>query len=355
MNELRKKYPSITILGSGIMGLLTAWKLMREGAGVTIIDQDAGHSRSATSFYAGGMLSPVSELEKADHIIHSLGMRSIELWQEILDDLGAPELLERRGSLIVAHERDMPLLKRFAEKIRAAGFSDEIASLGADEIAALEPALKNRFSFGYFIEKEAHLSPRDILALLRSKLVERGATFITGQQLAWQESGFKMDHHADMTIDCRGIGAQDRFSDLRGVKGEMVIVKTADISLSRPVRMIHPRYPLYIVPRAGREFMVGATEIETGDMDAVKVRSALELLSALYAVHPGFGEADILELGTHLRPAFSDNAPRILHEGNQMAINGLYRHGYLISPALAYDASDILAGDGKTQEDNQVA
>ena len=105
-------------------------------------------------------------------------------------------------------------------------------------------------------------------------------------------------------IDCRGLSARDKFPDLRGVKGEMVIVETDEIVLSRPVRLIHPRWPLYVIPRANNQFMIGATAIERED-DGVSVRSALELLSAAYAVHPAFGEARIVEIGSGLAPGIS--------------------------------------------------
>jgi glycine oxidase len=65
------------------------------------------------------------------------------------------------------------------------------------------------------------------------------------------------------------------------------------------------------------------------------VRSALELLGASYAVHPAFAEARILEFGSGLRPAFPDNLPRITVRNGTVAVNGLYRHGFLIAPALA--------------------
>ena len=70
-----------------------------------------------------------------------------------------------------------------------------------------------------------------------------------------------------IVIDCRGLGARDdRFPELRGVKGEMIIVETiGDRTVARPVRLIHPRWPLYIIPRANRQFMIGATSIEAED------------------------------------------------------------------------------------------
>jgi glycine oxidase len=137
-----------------------------------------------------------------------------------------------------------------------------------------------------------------------------------------------------LAIDCRGFAARDKFPDLRGVKGEMVIVETDEIALARPVRLMHPRWPLYIIPRENHRFMIGATSIERED-DGVSVRSALELLSAAYAVHPAFGEARIVEIGAGLRPAFPDNLPRIAIDKNRIAVNGLFRHGFLLAPALA--------------------
>ena len=65
------------------------------------------------------------------------------------------------------------------------------------------------------------------------------------------------------------------------------------------------------------------------------MRSALELLGAAYAVHPAFAEARIIEFGSGLRPAFPDNLPRISIEQERISVNGLYRHGFLLAPALA--------------------
>ena len=80
--------------------------------------------------------------------------------------------------------------------------------------------------------------------------------------------------------------------------------------------------------------MIGASTLETED-SGMSVRSALELLSAAYAVHPAFAEARIVEFDSGLRPAFPDNLPRVTIEGSRISVNGLYRHGFLIAPALA--------------------
>ena len=146
-------------------------------------------------------------------------------------------------------------------------------------------------------------------------------------------------------IDCTGLAARKYLPDLRGVKGEMLVLRTNDVSLSRPVRLLHPRFPLYVVPRGEGIFMVGATMIESDDATRITARSMLELLSAAYALHPAFGEAEIIEIGTQARPAFPDNLPRIRRIGGTLYLNGLFRHGFLLAPALARRAAGVLLDD----------
>jgi len=163
----------------------------------------------------------------------------------------------------------------------------------------------------------------------------------------------------DWVFDARGLGAREHFKDLRGVRGELVWVEANDIDIKRPTRLMHPRYKIYIVPRGNgcegidldyckdcklsqttgyKRYIVGATEIESDDTSDISVRSTMELLSALYTVHPSFGEARVVNSETNCRPAFDDNLPRIENVSGLTRINGLYRHGYLLSPAIVQQA-----------------
>jgi glycine oxidase len=83
--------------------------------------------------------------------------------------------------------------------------------------------------------------------------------------------------------------------------------------------------------------------IESDDDGPATVRSALELLGSAYALHPAFGEAQILDLGAGVRPAFADNVPKIVVRGRTIHVNGLYRHGFLLAPVLAELVADYLA------------
>ena len=130
---------------------------------------------------------------------------------------------------------------------------------------------------------------------------------------------------------------------MRGVKGETLIVHNPEFKLSRAVRLMHPRYPLYIVPRGQGVFMIGATQIESAD-ETVSLRSGLELMSALYSLHPSFVDARILEMKAGIRPAYPDNLPRITPDGNTIRCNGLFRHGFLLAPVMAQCVADHIAG-----------
>ncbi|WP_292399546.1 FAD-dependent oxidoreductase, partial [Mesorhizobium sp.] len=202
-----------------------------------------------------------------------------------------------------------------------------------DEIVLLEPDLAGRFRRGLLFPDEAHLDPRQAMAALHDRLAAMGVEFHFGADVS-AVSGF------DRQIECTGMTAGD--DRLRGVRGEMLILNTPDVSLSRPVRLLHPRFPLYTVPRTDHRFMVGATMIESQSVGPVTARSMMELLGAAYALHPAFGDAEIVETGVGVRPAFPDNLPRVETNGEIIAINGLYRHGFLLAPAMARQAADLV-------------
>jgi glycine oxidase len=261
------------------------------------------------------MLAPWCEAETSEPVIGRLGLRSLKMWRELLPNT------EFNGSLVVAHARDRSDFERFAR------LTSEYRRLDAAALSELEPSLEGRFRDALFYPDEGHVEPRRVLPELHARIVQAGGKI-----------KFNSDPDAGdldgIVIDCRGLAARDTESELRGVKGEMIVVETPEVELSRPVRLIHPRFPLYVIPRGDGRFMLGATSIESEDT-GVSVRSALELLGAAYAVHPAFGEARIVEFGSGLRPAYPDNLPRISIGRQRITVNGLYRHGFLLAPALA--------------------
>ena len=78
----------------------------------------------------------------------------------------------------------------------------------------------------------------------------------------------------------------------------------------------------------------------------------MELLSAAYTVHSGFAESRILETLTQCRPTLKNNLPAIrMTETGVMAINGLYRHGFMIAPAIVDCAIELLENRDSQQID----
>lgn len=314
----------VTIIGAGVAGLAIARNLVDRGAQVTVIDRADSPGPKACSWWAGGMLAPYCEGESAEEPVVRLGQEAAIWWSNHTGTV------HQNGSLVVSPTRDLADLKRFARR------TDHFSEVDRDQIAVLEPDLGGRFNQGLFFETEAHLSPREALLGLRKGLVASGVEFVLDDADPTDSA------RQGLTVDCRGFAARDALADLRGVKGEMAILSCPDVTLSRPVRLLHPRVPIYMVPRGDGVFMLGATMIESSASSHATVRSLLELLSAAYALNPAFGEAEVLEIGVDSRPAFPDNLPRIQRDGNLIRVNGLYRHGFLLAPALARMVTELI-------------
>jgi len=313
----------VTVIGAGVAGLCCALELAERGASVELLEREE-QLGAGCSWYAGGMLAPWCECENSGPLIAELGCEGLQWWRRRFAGT------QLAGTLLVAHGRDAAELTQFARR------TSRFERLDAGRIAALEPELAGRFEHGLYFAEEGHLDPRTALAALAARLDSIGVPIRYGVQ------GRDDMLPARLALDCTGLAASTRLTELRGVRGEMVLLRSRDVSLNRPVRLLHPRLPVYVVPRGESLFMVGATMIESDAGGPASARSLLELLSAAYALHPAFGEAQIVEIGVGVRPAFPDNLPRLRREGGTLYLNGLYRHGFLLAPALARRAAEAL-------------
>ncbi|MFD0986400.1 FAD-dependent oxidoreductase [Methyloligella solikamskensis] len=321
---------TIAIRGAGITGLWQALMLARKGYDVTVYERSEAPFADTASRYAAAMLAPRCEEESAEAFVRDLGLRSIALWQE-----SYPGTIVN-GSLVLTLPRDRPLLERFSR------MTSQHERIGRERIEELEPGLADRFEMALFFEDEAHFPPEAAMAWAQKAAEEAGARFVLGTE--------EYDKTADLVIDCRGLGARADLPELRGVRGERIIVRSEEIALSRPIRLLHPRQPLYVVPRGNHEYMLGATALESDEGGRISVRSTLDLLGAAYALDPRFGEAEIVAQGAGVRPAFPDNRPRIIVSPRYIYVNGLFRHGFLLAPALAELVANYLE-DGTREED----
>jgi len=357
----------IGIAGAGVLGRLLAWWLARDGHTVTVFDPADGplppvqgrvapaHGRPhAAAFTAAGMLSPLAELDGAEPAVARLGWRSLPLWRAIgqrLREGGAPELVRTEGSLLLAHGSDRGSAQRTLARLSAVTDVPAPQPLDAATLRELEPALSGQL-LAWLLPGEGQLLPRETLLALAEQaggvrwhwnaLVDE----VDPGRLRLADGG---DHAVDLAIDTRGLGARPQMP-LRGVRGEVVWLHAPGVRLHRPVRLLHPRHRVYLVPRPGERIVIGASEIESEDRSPVSLRSALELMSAAHSVLPELAEARIDHLETNLRPARADHLPCVEHTPGLLRINGLFRHGWMIAPALVEDAlaASGLATQGKS-------
>lgn len=343
----------IGIAGAGVLGRLLAWQLGRAGHQVCVVDpapgpQAPGISQGTPSsalrpagFTAAGMLSPLAELDHADGRIAALGWRSIPLWADITAALPAdPPLMRRQGSLLLAHRSDLGNAQRTLARLQAAAGPQAAQPLDGAALHALEPALAQGLH-AWWLPGEGQVMPRELLQAL--------AEHASGVQWHWgrrvnqvQPGALTLDDGStldcDLAVDVRGLGARGSGLQLRGVRGEILWLHAPGVPLQRPLRLLHPRHRIYLVPRPGDVVVVGASEIESEDRSPISLRTAVELMSAAHSVLPELAEARLLHHDTHLRPATPDHLPHLQHRDGLLQINGLFRHGWLIAPALVQDA-----------------
>ena len=351
--------PTIAIIGAGLMGRLIALSLNRQGYQVTLFDKDHKNGQASAAYAAAGLLTPLGEAMHSPANIVAMGFASLSLWPTLLQSLSGYNFYQQTGSLVVSHEQDIGDYHRLKRFLANNYSQHQQQQLNRQQLSALEPELARRFSQALYLPEEGQIGNRKLLVALQKQLLDEGidwlcqtevteimpSTAAKKSKITFQsENNKKVTQSFDLIIDCRGVGAKTssntgsekhaELDDLRAVRGELFQLFAPDVNISRPVRLMHPRYQLYIAPKGKGHFVVGATEIESDDTAPMTVRSAMELLSAAYSIHPGFAEANIRQHVSQLRPAFSDNQAKTLCQNGLIQVNGLYRHGFLIAPVV---------------------
>lgn len=333
----------IGIAGAGLLGRLLAFSLARAGHTVQVHDPaDGPQARGAAGWTAAGMLSPLAELDTADERVFRWGLRSLELWPQILGTLPSRVEFRRDGSLLLAHREDAGAARRVLDLLaRKAPADHQAQALSAPQLAELEPAVRAGLQ-GWLLPGEGRIHTVQAMQALAAA---------PGVQWHWGSAVHAVapgrlelatgGRHFDWVFDVRGLGARPQLP-VRGVRGEIFWLQAPGLDLRRPVRLMHVRHRVYLVPRAPDLVVVGASEIESEDRSMVSVRSTVELLAAAHSVVPALAEARILHSETNLRPALPDNQPVLESTAGLTRINGLFRHGWLIAPAMVESAVESI-------------
>ena len=342
------------IVGAGLMGRLLAVELAQAGAQVDLYEQGGPDAALSAARVAAAMLAPLAESAITEDIVVNMGVHSLSRWPEIIAKLASPVFFQQNGSLILWHRQDANDAERFIKHLQKNQRNNpaltEPEMLDSARLQEIEPSVADRFSQGLYLPNEGQLDNRQLLHALATELSTLPVN------LHWHQSpepqALEQSGQYDWVIDCRGLGAKTDWPEsmgntLRGVRGEVIRLYAPEVNLLRPTRLIHPRYPIYIAPKENHVYVVGATEIESDDYSEMSVRSAMELLSAVYTVHSGFAEARILEMATQCRPTLKNNLPEVRIESGtglskRLSINGLYRHGFMIAPAILDSVIELL-------------
>jgi len=345
------------IVGAGLMGRLLAVALAKRGAKVELFEKSGSDGNLAAARVAAAMLAPLAESAITENSVVQMGIYSLPRWRQLINELAKPVFFQQEGTLILWHRQDASDAERFASHLeRNCERNTNLTMpkpLDGQSLAEIEPSVADRFAQGLYLPNEGQLDNRQLLEALLAELMLMKVPCHWHQSI--EPEALRQNQNYDWVIDCRGLGAKDSWQNtsdssknLRGIRGEVIRLHAPEVKLRRPTRLIHPRYPIYIAPKEDNIYVVGATEIESEDLSPMSVRSAMELLSATYTVHSGFAEARILEMATQCRPTLKDNLPEISHDqqsniASLMKINGLYRHGFMISPAILDCALEILS------------
>lgn len=333
---------TIGVAGGGLVGRLFAWALGRAGHSVSVYESGPGPTprfdgQGAAAFSAAGLLSPLAELDAAEPEVAARGFESLRLWPLIARHLPEAITLQMNGSLLLAHRQDLGAAERVLARLQVSGFPAAQA-LNEAELQVLEPALLRGLR-AWHLPGEGFIHPLEALAALQAGTRahwhwDTPVAEVAPQRLSLADG---RELRFDWAIDARGLGAKTQMAGLRGVRGEVITLSLAGHGLSRPVRLLHPRHRVYLLPRSADQLVLGASEIESEDRSPVSLRSAVELMAAAHSVMPALAEARIVRLDVNLRPALADNRPHALAQPGLLQLNGLYRHGWLLAPALVQE------------------
>ena len=338
----------IGIAGAGLLGRLVAWALLDQGHTVAMWDRattlteapPAQDPARAAGWTAAGMLSPTAELECANEQVFAWGLQSLSLWPVLLDqlaDMGHRVEYAQAGSLLLAHRTDLGAAQRVVSLLtRKAPQHHAPQALSRAQLHSLVPAVHGP-AHAWHLPQEGQIHTVQAMAALGHALLARGVQWHGQQSIATLHAGQLVTasgaaHAYDWVFDCRGVGAAPDLP-VRGVRGELFWLHAPHVNLTMPLRLLHPRWRVYIVGRTHHTVVVGATEIESEDRSPVSLRSTLELLSAAHSVVPGLAEARLIHQESNLRPAMPDNLPVVVTEPGLTRLNGLFRHGWLLGPA----------------------
>lgn len=346
---------SAVVVGGGVIGLSSAWRLAATMS-VTVVDAEVP---GAASVVAGGMLAPVTEAWPGEEQAFDLGIRAVQAWpgfaEELTEAAGQAPGLRAEGTVIVAVDgADRADLDRLADFLRT--LDREVDRLTARQARALEPALGPAVRGGLSVPGDLSVDNRRLLSALRTACLRAGVRF-RGERVVSAADGVRLVGGHTLRPDVVVLAAGARSAELhpgltgliRPVKGEILRLRPGRLAVAPPrrtVRAVVEGRPIYLIPRADGDLVLGATQAERGFDVTVTAGGVRELLHGAEIVMPGVTEYELVETAAGLRPGTVDNLPivRRLAPG-VIAATGHHRNGILFAPVTAAEVTALVRAD----------
>jgi glycine oxidase len=349
----------VVVIGDGAIGAAVAWRCAQRGLSVTVVDPDPTRGAWRT---AAGMLAPVTELHYAESPLLRLNLDSLARYPafagELADATGLPTGFRECGTLSVAWDAaDLAALRDLHAFGRTLGI--EARLLTGRELRELEPALAAGLPGGLLAPGDHQVDPR----LLHAALVAAGTAAGVRRIVGAAQVEIRGDRIGRITLTdgtplpagtvvlaagawsgAAGLPAE-LAPQVRPVKGQTLRLRLpGEPRLRHVVRGSVKGAPIYLVPRADGQLVVGASSEEVGFDLAPRAGAVYELLRDAQSVFPELGEAVLEEVCTGLRPGTPDNAPLLGRSGvdGLLLATGHYRNGILLTPVTADGIAELI-------------
>lgn len=343
----------VTVVGGGVIGLSCAWRLAGSGATVTLVEPDP---LQAASRVAAGMLAPVAEAHPTEPALLAAGQIGLGLWPEFAAGLAATGIdpgYRVAGTLLVGYDQDdLGVLDEYAERL--AGLGVDAQRLVGSACRRYEPALAPGIRGGLSVSSDHSVDNRALLRALWAGCETAGVTVVAGE--AAPPTG------AEVTVVAAGVWTPrivPALADVvRPVRGEIVrlVAGGHTPTLTRTVRAVVEGRPVYLVPRATGELVIGATQDEVGYDRTVTAGGVHRLLADARRVLPAVDEYALVEASAGLRPVSLDGAPLVgWADAGVIVATGHGRNGILLAPLTAALVNHAVTGAGPPLDPAVVA
>lgn len=338
------------VVGGGIIGATSAFRLARVGWRVTLFDPDPG---SGASYAAAGMIAPSAEIAPGEEENYQLQRGALSAWRDLAHDLenvtGESLDIVEHGTLLVGFDAsDRRLVAQF--EMVASSYGVRPVRVTRTSHPDFFQDVTPRVSEGLYLEGDAWLDPDQAMSLLASANGLLGVTVVREEVVL---AGVEESHVEVTTTERRGWGdigvlatgaralpggvAQRADNVVRPVRGMTVRVRGVDRSDQPTLRAFVRGRPLYLVSRPGGYCVLGASSDEQREL-AVEVGELQRLLRDALDILPSLESAALVETRQGLRPASRSHSPFFeVIDGRWAWLSGHYRHGVTLAPLAAHE------------------